>query len=44
MIFRKMFIDEVQELSADACLNVSLPVLAAVLCGVRYRSLTFSVH
>ena len=40
-----MFIDEVQKLSADVCLNVnavgrvepnyvSLPVLAAVLCGV----------
>ena len=43
--FRKMFIGEVQKLSADVCLNVhavgrfepnyvSFPVLAAVLCGV----------
>ena len=50
-----MFNDEVQKLSADVCLNVhvvgrikpnyvSLPVLAAVLCGVRYRFLAFSVH
>ena len=41
LLYRKMFIDEVQKLSADACLNVhavgrvepnyvSLPVLAAV--------------
>ena len=50
-----MFNDEVQKLSADVCLNVnvvgqikpnyfSLPVLAAVLCGVSYRFLAFSVH
>ena len=43
MIFRQMFIDEVQKVSADVCLNVhalervepnyvSLPVLAAVRC------------
>ena len=55
MIFRKMFADEVQELSADVCLYVhavgrikpnyvSLSVLAAVLCGVSYRFLAFSVH
>ena len=50
-----MFADEVQELSADVCLYVhavgrikpnyvSLSVLAAVLCGVGYRFLAFSVH
>ena len=50
-----MFIDEVQKLSADVCLNVhavgrvepnyvSLPVLAAVLCGVGCRFLVFSEH
>ena len=50
-----MFIDQVQKLSADVCLNVhavgrvepnyvSLPVLAAVLCGVICRFLAFSVH
>ena len=55
MIFRKIFTDEVQKLSADVCLNVhavgrvepnyvSLPVLAAVLCGASYRFLVFSVH
>ena len=55
VIFRKMFIDEAQKLSADVCLNVhavgeikpnyvTLPVLAAVLCGVSYRFLAFSVH
>ena len=55
MIFRKMFADEVQELSADVCLYfhavgrikpnyVSLSVLADVLCGVSYRFLVFSVH
>ena len=55
MIFRKMFADEVQELFADVCLYVhavrlikpnyvSLSVLAAVLCGVSYRFLAFSVH
>ena len=55
VIFRKMFADEVQELSADVCLyvhavgrikpdDVSLSVLAAVLCGVGYRFLAFSVH
>ena len=54
VIFRKMFADEVQELSADVCLYVhavgrikpnyvSLSVLAAVLCGVSYRFLAFSV-
>ena len=55
MIFPKMFADEVQELSAHVCLYihavgqikpnyVSLSVLAAVLCGVSYRFLAFSVH
>ena len=55
MIFRKMFADEVHELSANVCLYVhavgrikpnyvSLSVLAAVLCGVSYRFLPFSVH
>ena len=55
MIFRKMFADEVQKLSADVCLYVhavgrikpnyvSLSVLTAVLCGVSYRFLAFSVH
>ena len=50
-----MFIDEVQKLSADVCLNVhavwrvetnyvSLPVLGAVLCGVGCRFLAFSEH
>ena len=50
-----MFIDEVQKLSADVCLNVhavgrvepnyvSLPVFAAVLCGVSCRFLAFSEH
>ena len=50
-----MFTDEVQKLSADVCLYVhavgwvepnyvSLPVLAAVLFGVRYRFLALSVH
>ena len=53
-IFRKMFTEEVQKLSADVCLYfhavgwikpnyVSLSVLAAVQCGVRYRFLAFSV-
>ena len=53
--FWKMFNEEVQKLSADVCLNVhavgrvmanyvSLPVLAAVLCGVICRFLVFSVH
>ena len=55
LIFWKMFIEEVQKLSADVFLNVhavgrvepnyvSLPVLAAVLCGVICRFLVFSVH
>ena len=50
-----MFTDEVQKLSADVCLYfyaegriepnyVSLLVLAAVLCGVNYRFLAFSVQ
>ena len=50
-----MFADEVQKLSADVCLYVyavgrlkpnyaSLSVLAAVLCGVSYRFLVFSVQ
>ena len=50
-----MFIDEVQKLSADVCLNVyavgrvepnyvSLLVLAAVLCDVSCRFLAFSEH
>ena len=54
-IFQKMFIDEVQKLSADVCLNVhavgrvepnyiSLPVLAAVLCGMSCRFLAFCEH
>ena len=45
--------DKVQKFSADVCLNVhavgrvepnyvSLPVLAAVLCGVSCRFLVFS--
>ena len=49
-----MFTEEVQKLSADVCLyvhavgwikpnHVSLSVLAAVQCGVRYRFLAFSV-
>ena len=48
VIFRKMFTDEVQELSADVCLYVhavgrikpnyvSLSVLAAVPCGVSCK-------
>ena len=55
VIFRKMFIDKVQKLSADVCLNVhavgrvepnyvSLPVLAAVLCGMSCKFLAFSEH
>ena len=54
MIFREMFTDEVQKLSADVCLYihaegrikpnyVSLSVLAAVLYGVSYRFLALSV-
>ena len=54
VIFRKMLTDEVQKLSADVCLYahavgrikpnfVSLSVLAAVLYGVSYRFLAFSV-
>ena len=54
VIFRKMLTDEVQKLSADICLYVhvvgrikpnyvSLSVLAAVLCGLGYRFLSFSV-
>ena len=54
VIFRKMFTDEVQKLSGDVCLYVhavgrtrpnyvSLSVLAAVLYGVSYRFLAFSV-
>ena len=54
VIFRKMLTDEVQKLSADVCLYVhavgrikpnyvSLSVLAAVQCGVKYRFLAFSV-
>ena len=53
VIFCEMFTEEVQKLSADVCLyihavgwiksNVSLSVLAAVLCGVSYRFLVFSV-
>ena len=51
-----MFIDEVQKLYIDVCLNVhavgrvepnyivSLPVLVAVLCGVSCRFLAFSAH
>ena len=50
-----MFTNEVQKLSADVCLYshaagrfepnyVSLPVLAAVLCGVSYRFLAVGVH
>ena len=53
MIFRKLFTDEVQKLSADVCLYVhavgrikpdyvSLSVLAAVLCVVGYRFLAVS--
>ena len=52
MIFRKVFADEVQKLSADVCLYVhtvgwikpnyvSLSVLAAVLCGVSCWFLAF---
>ena len=55
VIFRKRFTVEVQKLSADVCLYVhaveqikpnyvSLPVLAAVLCGVSYRFLAFTLH
>ena len=55
VIFRKMFADEVQKLSVDVCLYVhavgrikpnyaSLSVLAAVLYGVIYRFLAFSVY
>ena len=54
MIFRKMFTDEGQKLSADVCLYVhavgrikpnyvSFSVLEAVMCGVSYRFLAFSV-
>ena len=54
VIFRDMFTDEVQKLSADVCLYihaegrikpnyVSLSVLAAVLYGVSYRFLALSV-
>ena len=54
VIFRKMLTDEVQKLSADVCLYVhavgwikpnyvSFSVLAAVLYGVSYRFLVFSV-
>ena len=54
VIFRDMFTDEVQKLSADVCLYihaegriepnyVSLSVLAAVLTGVSYRFLPLSV-
>ena len=54
VIFRKMFTDEVQKLSADVCLYVhavrrikpnyvSLSFLAAVPCGVNCRFLAFSV-
>ena len=50
-----MFTDEIKKLSADVCLYVhavgrvepnyvSLPVLAAVLFGVSYRFLAFSVQ
>ena len=50
-----MFTDKVHKLSADVCLYVhavgrvepnyvSLPVLAAVLCGVSYRFLAFCEH
>ena len=50
-----MFIDEVQKLSADVCVDVhavgrvepnyvSLPVLAAVPCGVSCSFLAFSEH
>ena len=55
VVLRKMCIDEVQKHFADVSLNVhavgrvkpnyvSLPVLAAVLCGASYRFLAFSVH
>ena len=55
VVFRKMFTDKVHKLSADVCLYVhalgrvepnyvSLPVLAAVLCGVSYRFLAFCEH
>ena len=55
VIFWKMFIDEVQKLSADVCLNVhsvgrvepnyvSLPVLEVVLCGEICRFLALRVH
>ena len=54
MIFRKIFTDEIQKLSADVCLyfhavgrikpnDVSLSILAAVLCGVSYRFVAISV-
>ena len=54
VIFRKMFTDEVQKLSADVCLYVhavgrikpnyvSLSVLAAVSCCVSCGFLAFSV-
>ena len=54
VIFRKMFTDKVQKLSANVCLYiyavrrikpnyVSLSVLTAVLYGVSYRFLAFSV-
>ena len=54
VIFWEMFTEEVQKLSADVCLYdhavgwiksnyVSLSVLAAVLYGVSYRFLVFSV-
>ena len=49
-----MFADEIQKLSADVCSYfyavgrikpnyVSFSVLAAVLCGVSYRFVAFSV-
>ena len=54
VIFRKMFTEKVQKLSADVCLYVhavrwikpnyvSLSFLAAVPCGVSCRFLAFSV-
>ena len=54
VIFRKMFADEVQKLSADVCLyvhavgrikpnNASLSVLAAILRGVSRLFLAFGV-
>ena len=53
MIFRKVFNDEVQKVSAFVCLfvhalrwikpdNVSLSVFAAILCGVSCWFLAFS--